>query len=92
MDNVSVIIRSKNEQDHIGFAIQSCLDHLNDPEIIVVDNESTDDTLGVVNLFVERQVHPWKIYKHGCKGSQSRSMFSFICSLSNKGFSWLELL
>jgi len=54
MDNVSVIIRSKNEQDHIGFAIQSCLDHLNDPEIIVVDNESTDDTLGVVNLFVDR--------------------------------------
>ena len=54
MDNVSVIIRSKNEQDHVGFAIQSCLDYLKDPQIIVVDNESTDDTLGVVNLFVDR--------------------------------------
>ena len=28
MDNLSIIIRNKDEQDYIGFAIQSCLDFL----------------------------------------------------------------
>ena len=51
MDNISVIIRNKNEKDYIGFAIQSVIDHFNNPEIIVVDNNSTDDSLDVVNLF-----------------------------------------
>ena len=31
MDNISVIIRNRNEAEFIGFAIQSCLDHLNNP-------------------------------------------------------------
>jgi glycosyltransferase involved in cell wall biosynthesis len=51
MDNISVIIRNRNENEYIGFAIQSCLDHFNKPEIIVVDNYSTDDSLQTVNLF-----------------------------------------
>lgn len=54
MGNISVIIRNKNEQDYIGFAIQSVIDHFNDPEIIVVDNNSTDDSLEIVNLFIDR--------------------------------------
>ena len=51
---VSVIIRNRNESEHIGFAIQSCLDNFKKPEIIVVDNNSTDDSLQVVNLFKDR--------------------------------------
>ena len=51
---VSVIIRNRNESEHIGFAIQSCLDNFEKPEIIVVDNNSTDDSLQVVNLFKDR--------------------------------------
>lgn len=51
MDNISVIIRNKNEKDYIGFAIQSVIDHFNNPEIIVVDNSSTDDSLEIVELF-----------------------------------------
>ena len=51
---VSVIIRNRNESEYIGFAIQSCLDHFNKPEIIIVDNNSTDDSLEVVNLFKDR--------------------------------------
>lgn len=51
MDKVSVIIRNKNEKDYIGFAIQSVIDHFNNPEIVVVDNNSTDDSLDIVNLF-----------------------------------------
>jgi len=54
MDNISVIIRNRNENEYIGFAIQSCLDHFNKPEIIIVDNNSTDDSLQTVNLFKDR--------------------------------------
>tara|TARA_R110002096_G_scaffold396661_1_gene592565 strand:- start:1980 stop:2627 length:648 start_codon:yes stop_codon:yes gene_type:complete len=54
MDNISIIIRNRNEGEHIGFAIQSCLDHFETPEIIIVDNNSTDDSLHVVNLFKDR--------------------------------------
>jgi glycosyltransferase involved in cell wall biosynthesis len=51
MSNISVIIRNKNEKDYIGFAIQSVVDNFIDPEIIVVDNNSTDESLDIVNLF-----------------------------------------
>ena len=54
MDNISVIIRNRNESEYIGFAIQSCLDHFDKPEIIIVDNNSTDDSLEIVNLFKDR--------------------------------------
>ena len=68
MDNISVIIRNRNENEYIGFAIQSCLDHLNKPEIIIVDNNSTDDSLQTVNLFKDRtkiKVLPINYYTPG---------------------------
>ena len=54
MDNISIIIRNRNESEFIGFAIQSCLDHFEKPEIVIVDNGSTDDSLEIVNLFKDR--------------------------------------
>ena len=42
-DDIS-IIRSKNKGDHIGHIIQSVLNHMDNPEIIVVDNQSSDHT------------------------------------------------
>ena len=54
MDNISIIIRNRNESEYIGFAIQSCLDFFDKPEIIIVDNNSTDDSLEIVNLFKDR--------------------------------------
>ena len=54
MDNISIIIRNKNESEFIGFAIQSCLDFFDKPEIIVVNNNSTDDSLDVVQNFNNR--------------------------------------
>tara|TARA_R110000787_G_scaffold90307_2_gene190834 strand:+ start:3018 stop:3674 length:657 start_codon:yes stop_codon:yes gene_type:complete len=51
MDNISVIIRCRNEENHIGLSIQSVLDHFDDPEIIIIDNQSTDDSMKVVSLF-----------------------------------------
>ena len=53
MSNISVIIRTKNEQHWIGHAIQSVLDFLNKPEIIIVDNYSSDKTIDIVNTFKE---------------------------------------
>jgi rhamnosyltransferase len=54
MDNLSIVIRNRNESEFIGFSIQSCLDQFDKPEIIIVDNYSTDDSLEVVNLFKDR--------------------------------------
>ena len=51
MDNISVIIRNRNEERYIGYAIQSVLDNFKDPEIIVVDNNSMDNSLGIVRSF-----------------------------------------
>ena len=54
MDNISIIIRNRNEVEFIGFAIQSCLDHLNNPEIIIVNDQNKDDSLEIVKLFNNR--------------------------------------
>ncbi len=54
MDNISIIIRNKNEENYIGFAIQSCLDFFNQPEIIIVDNNSTDYSMDIVQNFKNR--------------------------------------
>ena len=52
MDNISVIIRNYNEQGYIGFSIQSVIDNFNNPEIIIIDNNSIDDSLGIINMFI----------------------------------------
>ena len=54
MDNISIIIRNKNEEEFIGFSIQSCLDFFESPEIIIVNNNSTDDSMYVVQNFNNR--------------------------------------
>lgn len=56
IDPVSVIIRTKNEARWIGYAIQSVLNYLNKPEIIIVDNNSTDETLEIVRLFTQDKI------------------------------------
>tara|TARA_A100001388_G_C28746496_1_gene489750 strand:- start:942 stop:1634 length:693 start_codon:yes stop_codon:yes gene_type:complete len=51
MNNVSVIIRNKNEESWIGHSIQAVLEFLDSPEIIVVNNKSTDDSMEIVKSF-----------------------------------------
>lgn len=58
---VSVIIRNRNEKDYIGFAIQSVIDYIDNPEIIVIDNNSTDDSLKVVSLFDKYNIKVFSI-------------------------------
>ena len=48
----SVIIRNKNEERWIGHSIQSVIDKILRPEIIVVDNNSNDESLNIVRHFV----------------------------------------
>ena len=47
----SVIIRVKNEERWVGHAIQSTLDFLDGPQIVVVDNKSTDESIDIVDIF-----------------------------------------
>ena len=51
MDKISVIIRNRNEEEFIGTAIQSVVDYFDNPEIVVIDNQSTDESMKVVSLF-----------------------------------------
>lgn len=52
---VSFVIRARNESDYIGFAIQSVVDHFGPKtQIVIVDNESTDETLDVISLFPKK--------------------------------------
>tara|TARA_R110000822_G_scaffold298120_3_gene420809 strand:+ start:784 stop:1425 length:642 start_codon:yes stop_codon:yes gene_type:complete len=47
----SVIIRNRTGEHFIGFAIQSVLDHIPGAEIVIVDNNSADETMEVVSQF-----------------------------------------
>ena len=51
--DVSVIIRTLNEERWIGHTIQSVLDLIPNPEIIIVDNHSSDDTIHIIKNFIE---------------------------------------
>jgi len=47
----SVIIRVKNEDQHIGYCVQSVVDNLDNPEIIIIDNNSNDNSIDIVKHF-----------------------------------------
>ena len=53
LSDFTIVIRSRNEERWIGYAIQSVLDHIYKPEIVIVDNNSTDKTLEIVKFFSE---------------------------------------
>lgn len=48
----SVLIRVKNEENFIGYAIQSCLDHIpGEIEIVIIDNNSNDQSINIARMF-----------------------------------------
>ena len=61
---VSVIVRTKNEEKHIGHCIQSITDFIGKPEIIIVDNESTDNTIPIINRFEYHDIEKITIPKN----------------------------
>tara|TARA_Y100000034_G_scaffold124926_1_gene173768 strand:- start:5335 stop:6021 length:687 start_codon:yes stop_codon:yes gene_type:complete len=61
MYKYSFIIRNRNEARWIGHCIQSLIDFFGDEiEIIIVDNESKDESLQIVRLFMNER-HKLKI-------------------------------
>lgn len=69
----SVIIRAKNEEKWIGHTIQSVLDFLPGAEIIIIDNNSSDDTISICRLFSKP-----KIFSDRSGNSYSKFIFSKI--------------
>ena len=51
MEDISVIIRNKNEARWIGHCIQSCLENFVAPEIIIVNHKSDDESLDIAKSF-----------------------------------------
>ena len=51
MSKFSVIIRSRNEENWIGHCIQSLIENLDQPDIIIIDNDSIDETLKIAYSF-----------------------------------------
>ena len=52
-ESISVILRTRNEERWIGHAIQSILDLIRKPEIIIIDNNSNDQTLQIARYFMQ---------------------------------------
>ena len=48
---VSVILRCRNEERYIGHCLQSLGDNLSSPEILLLDNNSTDNSIRVAKTF-----------------------------------------
>ena len=61
MDKISVIIRNRNEEAYIGMAIQSVIEKFKDPEIIIIDNQSTDESMKVVSLFDRHNITKYSL-------------------------------
>ena len=61
MDDISVIIRVRNEENWLGHSIQSILDYFKHPEIIIVDNNSNDKSIKIANLFKHDTSLPFEI-------------------------------
>ena len=63
--NYSVVIRNRNEERYIGHCIQSVVDFLGDDvQIIIVDNESTDESIRIVNTFEYLDINRLSISKN----------------------------
>ena len=62
-EKVSIIIRCKNEERWIGHSIQSIIDFFENPEIIIVDNSSTDNSMKIIKLFSNPNINNCTIKK-----------------------------
>ena len=65
---ISVLLRTRNEEQHIGYCLQSINDVLGrDTEVIIGHNNSDDDTINIVHMFdwMDIQVLPIESYTPG---------------------------
>ena len=95
---LSFIVRTYNEERWVGHCIQSIMDNVSGKyEIVVVDNESTDDTVKIVKMFNNKNLKivtiPRKEYTPGkalnlglsstSKKSKAGCLISAHCTVSN---------
>ena len=82
-----MIIPTYNVQDYIGQAIQSALDQsVQDLEVIVIDDASTDETVEIIKTFKDPRVH-LTISKKNLGPSYSRNL-----ALQRATGEWIALL
>ncbi len=95
---LTVLIRCRDEERWIGHSIQSVLDHIEDPEIIVIDNMSTDDSLEVSRQFEHHadikylsidQYSPGKSLNEGVKQASYENILIFSAHCVLKSFKTL---
>ena len=67
MDSISILMRCRNEESYIGYAIQSVLDTFDNPEIVIVNNDSIDESISIAKSFTfsNIKVHNMKSYTPG---------------------------
>ncbi len=96
---VSIIIRSKNEEDWIGHCLRAVYNQTHDNyELIVVDSGSTDKTLDIVNSFsvdhvvkLERYLPGYAI-NEGVKVSSGEIITMLSSHCVPRGSEWLDTL
>tara|TARA_B100000795_G_scaffold157821_1_gene118517 strand:- start:7585 stop:8229 length:645 start_codon:yes stop_codon:yes gene_type:complete len=63
---ISVIIRNRDEEKHIGYCLQSVVDFLGiDLQVILVDNCSTDNSIRIANTFDYLSIDKLEISRNG---------------------------
>lgn len=87
------VVRARNEALHIGFALQSIFDKFgNDTCVTVVDNDSTDDTLKVVQMFPKKFFNIEVMNIKNGDYTPGKSLNIGINSLKSKGCSIVGIL
>lgn len=75
---ISIIIPNYNSQSHIGECVMSCIDQrLNDFEIIIVDDHSTDNSWEIIYSYQSKYPNIIKTFKNSSKGACSARNFGF---------------
>ena len=67
MNNISVIIRCRDEERWIGHSIQSVVDFFEYPEVVVIDDHSKDNSKRVIRTFdyLDIKIHEIEDYTPG---------------------------
>lgn len=74
IETVSVIVPAHNEEDYIGYCLEALLEQAEDlHEIIVVDNNSTDSTADIVELFARDNAKVRLVRESKCGVAHARN-------------------
>lgn len=64
---VSIILPSYNSEKYIKYSIESIINQTyNNWELVIVDNNSEDNTLKIINEYIDSRIHCLNIINDGC--------------------------